>query len=91
MAADPANEFAALIQTRLAGRPPTPEPDGQAVPPTPRLPSPNVAQGSSGLATPVMTPEDRFALIMDDLRASLSHTGHTGLPGVTDNAGWRQV
>lgn len=72
-------EFAAVITAGLTGRPPA-APAGEipAAPPTSRLPAPNMAQGTSGVAAPV-TPISTFE---DAVRAAIYGTP----PG-----GWHQV
>lgn len=74
--ADPAADFAALLHARLAGRQPAAVPDVPAMPATPRLPAPNLSQGSSGLATPPQPrPADAFARLFDYLGAPVGDGG----------------
>ncbi|MGI8753581.1 MAG: hypothetical protein ACR2MN_14965 [Acidimicrobiales bacterium] len=78
--AAPAELFGQLLTARLAGRPLAAVLDVPATPPTPRLPAPNVAQGSSGRAAP---PQPSPLDVLADLLA--------GLGPALDDGGWKQL
>jgi hypothetical protein len=78
--ATPAEEFAELLTGRLTGRAAAAQTEAPAAPPTPRLPAPNAAQGSSGIAAP---PRPSGADVLADALADL------GAP--RGDAGWRQL